>query len=134
MKQAGFTLIELLVVIAIIGVLSAVVLVSINPRRIMDESRFAQAKEHLNFISQAMEAYHVIHRGEYPADVSRNTLPPEIANELKTGKWPESPWGQPTSYDWDNINEDGEQYYQISLRFCAVDEPSNCKFPVLDWA
>lgn len=135
MKQAGFTLVELLVVIAIIGVLAAVVVVAINPRRIMDEAHFAQAKEHLTLLNNAMEAYLIVHDGEYPPDVNRG-IPSGLEQELKTGDWPNTPWGPPTTYDWDNIYDPvtGEQYYQFSLRFCEYGNPSNCRYPELEWA
>jgi hypothetical protein len=114
-------------------VLAATVLISINPRRIQDETHFSQAKEHLNLLNNAMEAYLVLHNGEYPPDVDRG-IPSALVSELKTGNWPHTPWGSPTTYDWDNINEDGEQYYQFSIRFCALTDSSNCKFPQLEWA
>lgn len=135
MKQAGFTLIEILIVIAIIGILSAVVLVAINPRRMMDEAKFSQAKEHLSLLNNAMEAYLVINGGVYPEDVDRG-IPGGVEKELKTGNWPDTPWGPPTTYDWDNIYDPntGQQYYQFSIRFCELNNPSNCRFPELEWA
>ncbi|MDB5266886.1 MAG: hypothetical protein JWN89_701 [Parcubacteria group bacterium] len=54
-KQKGFTLIELLVVIAIIGVLSTVVLASVNSARL--KGRDAKRKSDLNTIYTAMNLY-----------------------------------------------------------------------------
>lgn len=62
-SSKAFTLIELLVVIAIIGVLSSVVLVSLNSARgdARDVTRSAQAKE----LKKALEVYYLEH-GSYP--------------------------------------------------------------------
>lgn len=133
MKQAGFTLIEILIVIVIIGVMAAVVLIAINPRRIQDETRFSQAKEHLSLLNNAMESYVIVHGGRYPDDVDRG-IPSGLEKELKTGDWPHTPWGPPTTYDWDNITENGEHWKQFSIRFCELGNPSNCRFPELEWA
>ncbi|MCX6703204.1 MAG: type II secretion system protein [Candidatus Zambryskibacteria bacterium] len=51
MKKYGFTLIELLVVIAIIGVLSSIVLGSLNSAR--SKSRYARAFSDMREISKA---------------------------------------------------------------------------------
>ena len=53
MKNRGFTLIELLVVIAIIGILSSVVLASLNSAR--DKGHDASAKASMNNIRAAAE-------------------------------------------------------------------------------
>ena len=63
MRSRGFTLIELLVVIAIIGVLSSVVLASLNTARMRarDTARVAIVKQ----IQAALAIYH-LDRSDYP--------------------------------------------------------------------
>ena len=61
----GFTLIELLVVIAIIGLLSAVVLSSLNTARM--RARDAQRKSDIVQIRNAMELYFLAN-GYYPSE------------------------------------------------------------------
>ena len=62
-KQKGFTLIELLVVIAIIGILSAVVLTSLNSSQ--QKARNAKRIADIKAISKAVEMYYIEH-GRYP--------------------------------------------------------------------
>jgi prepilin-type N-terminal cleavage/methylation domain-containing protein len=63
MPNRGFTLIELLVVIAIIGVLSSVVVASLNVARV--KSRDAQRRTELTQLQTALETYYIDH-GSYP--------------------------------------------------------------------
>lgn len=65
--KRGFTLIELLVVIAIIGILSSVVLASLNGarRKGRDARRVADVKQ----IQLALEMYYDANGGEYPDSV-----------------------------------------------------------------
>lgn len=62
-NKSGFTLIELLVVIAIIGLLSSVVLASLNTARA--KARDALRKESLVEIQKSLEMYYSDH-GSYP--------------------------------------------------------------------
>lgn len=62
--QKGFTLIELLVVIAIIGILSAVVLSSLNTARV--KARDANRVSELRQIEYALNLYFSVN-GQYPA-------------------------------------------------------------------
>ncbi len=62
-KNKGFTLIELLVVISIIGLLSSVVLASLNSAR--DKSRDAVRIQTLSQYASALELYHDA-TGHYP--------------------------------------------------------------------
>jgi len=55
-KTKGFTLIELLVVIAVIGLLSTIVMVSLNSARA--KARDARRKEDLKSIRTALEMYY----------------------------------------------------------------------------
>ena len=66
----GFTLIELLVVIAIIGLLSAVVLASLNTARA--KGMDAQRVSNLRNIQNALELYASDHSGQYPVSTNQN--------------------------------------------------------------
>ncbi len=65
-KTKGFTLIELLVVIAIIGILSSVVLASLNTAR--EKSRDAKRVSDIKQIQLALELY-FDSNGEYPDSI-----------------------------------------------------------------
>ncbi|MBU1110909.1 type II secretion system GspH family protein [Patescibacteria group bacterium] len=69
-NKKGFTLIELLVVIAVLGILSAVVLVAINPAERLRSARDAGAKSDIGQIATALESYYTDTNGTYPLTVS----------------------------------------------------------------
>lgn len=71
MKQRGFTLIELLVVIAIIGILSSVVLASLNSAR--EKSRDAKRVSDIKQLQLALELS-FDDNGNYPTSISVATL------------------------------------------------------------
>lgn len=56
-RQGGFTLVELLVVIGILAVLTAVVLVAVNPVRQFAQARDTQRRADVNTISASIVAY-----------------------------------------------------------------------------
>lgn len=97
-KNKGFTLIELLVVIAIIGILSAVVLVSLNSAR--QKSRDARRLSDIRQIQTAMELYYN-DNGAYPDQTAAGAAPTvtSIGTSGNTntewqdflGLWPTSP-------------------------------------------
>ena len=75
-KKSGFTLIELLVVIAIIGILSSVVLASLNSAR--EKSRDARRVSDIKQVQLALELY-FDDNGGYPIAASYAAL------DLSTG-------------------------------------------------
>ena len=71
MKKAtnrGFTLIELLVVIAIIGILSSVVVASLNSAR--KKARDARRVDEIKSLQLALELYFDANAGKYPKGLS----------------------------------------------------------------
>lgn len=81
-KNKGFTLIELLVVIAIIGILSSVVLASLNSAR--EKSRDAKRVSDIKQLQLALELY-FDSNGEYPAaltDLSPTFIPSDPLDPL----------------------------------------------------
>lgn len=75
-KNRGFTLIELLVVIAIIGILSSVVLASLNSAR--QKSRDARRVADIKQLQTALELYYDANSSVYPvklADLAPTYIP-----------------------------------------------------------
>ena len=77
-SNRGFTLIELLVVVAIIGLLSSVVLASLNTAR--SKSRDAKRVTDLKQIQLALELYADQNSGQYPPVLSGFVNPNYISN------------------------------------------------------
>ncbi len=80
-REGGFTLIELLVVIAIIGILSSVVLASLNSARA--KSRDARRVADVKQLQLALELY-FDSCGRYPAD-SSNALATSLSDGCPSG-------------------------------------------------
>lgn len=134
-KFRGFTLIELLIVIAIIGILASIFVPTLSLVR--DKAYQARAESELRSIRQALELYAGDH-DQYPPDVDRD-IPPGLEEYLAPGLWPNAAWSG-SVFDWENWAPDElahnpkEQIYQISIRFCPLGEPDQCRFPNQDWA
>jgi prepilin-type N-terminal cleavage/methylation domain-containing protein len=127
----AFTLIELLVVIAIIGILSAVVLASVNSSR--SKGRFATVTDQMNEIARVVEMANNDNNA-YPADVGPDTMPTELADYMSA--WPTPPcdgW----VYDYENWNSGDNIAIDIRntanetiLYRCILDNTTNC--PAID--
>lgn len=92
-QQKSFTLIELLVVIAIIGLLSSIVLVSMQDVR--EKARDAKRKQDISQIITALELYYVSHE-EYPASGGAAS--------------PNSGWSNSGDSSWDTLQTKLTEY------------------------
>ncbi len=102
-RKRGFTLIELLVVIAIIGILSSVVLASLNSarRKGRDGRRIADIKQ----LQLALELYYDAN-GSYPAALTTaNLVTPGYISVI-----PSDPDGTSGVYPYDQVSS-GSSYY-----------------------
>ncbi|MBU2592789.1 type II secretion system GspH family protein [Patescibacteria group bacterium] len=76
-KQSGFTLVELLVVIGILAVLTAVVLVAVNPGRQLAQARDTQRRADVNTVITSITAYMADpeNNGQLPAGLVTPCVP-----------------------------------------------------------
>ena len=79
-RSRGFTLIELLVVIAIIGILSSVVLASLNSAR--SKARDAQRLSDIRQVQLALELYADSNGGAYPDPDTGDTIPAALVPDF----------------------------------------------------
>lgn len=130
--SSGFTLIELLIVISIMAILMYNILPVLS--RAKEKAYLTRAEMEFTSVNASLQAY-LTEYGEYPPDANRD-IPPGLEEFLAPGIWPDAAW--PGSvFDWENWDDPdnpGEKIYQISVRFCPVGQPSECRFPDEDWA
>jgi prepilin-type N-terminal cleavage/methylation domain-containing protein len=127
----GFTLVELLIVISIIVLLLNAILPALSRAR--DKAFYARALAEFQSVEGSLQQY-LNDYGSFPPDANRD-IPPGLEEYLAPGIWPDAAW--PGSvFDWENWNDPvtGEKIYQISVRFCPVGQPSQCRFPNEEWA
>jgi type II secretion system protein G len=118
----GFTLIELLVVIAIIGILSSVVLSSLNSARA--KARDAKRKMDLHSLELAVQLYYSTN-GTYPDNAAGGGIP----------SWPSGYQAELTPYIPSlplDPNNEGWRYYG-SYRMTWAPDP-NCNGQYVLWA
>jgi len=72
-KQRGVTLIELLLVIAIIAIITAAILVAINPAKRLAQSRNAKRWQETSAVLNAVLKYMVDNSGSYPSGIDSTT-------------------------------------------------------------
>jgi len=111
MKNKGFTLIELLVVIAIIGLLSSVVLASLNTAR--SKSRDAQRISDVRQLQTALEFFYDEH-GRYPRSTSCGATSPNSGwcnsvQSMSGGQWIRNGGGTSMSEFLPSMSEDPSQ-------------------------
>lgn len=93
MRQKGFTLVELLIVLAIIGVLAAIVLISLNSSRKggRDARRVADMRE----VATALQLYFAENSGypgpDTPSEAGPNPDDGDPDWSTFLGLWPQSP-------------------------------------------
>ena len=71
----GFTLLEVLLVVATLGILAAIVILAINPAKMLADARNAQRRIDVNTISNAVYEYAVDNNGTLPANITATATP-----------------------------------------------------------
>ena len=132
-KKGGFTIIELLMTISIIAILAHYIIPTAVD--VKAAAHYAKALSEFSSVYKSFEQYKIDNGGNWPADTNRD-IPPGLEAYLAPGIWPDAAW--PGSvFDWDNWedpDDSSKRILQISVRFCPIGEPDECKFPTNDWA
>ena len=78
-KDYGFTLIELIITLAVIGVLVSLILVAINPQRIIEDTRDSRNRAEMNAVKTALQLF-FNDNNSYPGALA--ALVPDYAKAL----------------------------------------------------
>ncbi len=105
--QQGFTLIELLVVIAIIGILSSVVLASMNTAR--KKARDARRQADLKSLQLALESYYDTNSA-YPIEATETTVALGLTELTAGGMITALPTDPASSQSYRYHSDDGSEY------------------------
>lgn len=123
-QQRGFTLIELLVVIAIIGMLSSVILSSLNGAR--KKARDARRLADLKQLEAALELYYSDHTG-YPVSASQASVTSALTSSLTPtyiSNIPDDPLGG--SYHYVYKTTSGGEFYCLGAVIENTAPASTC--------
>lgn len=93
MLKKGFTLIELLVVIAIMAVISAAVLVAIDPIDKINAANDSRSQADIGQVASAVTAYATSNNGSYPAAADWGALGTALTTAGELTKMPVAPGG-----------------------------------------
>jgi type II secretion system protein G len=110
--KKGFTLIELLVVIAIIGLLSSIVLASLNTARA--KARDASRLEEIKQIKTALEFYYD-QNGFYPSLGADDTGYPISTLEPSIQAWLATISPDPTGQNWQYVRGPSKSSYGLEI-------------------
>ncbi len=69
-KKNGFTLIEVLLVVAIIGILAAIVIIAINPRKQLGDTNDAKRRADVTTILNGVYQYTIDNHGVIPSTIT----------------------------------------------------------------
>ena len=118
----GFTLIELLVVIAIIGILSSVVLASMNSAR--KKARDARRQSDLKSLQLALEGYYDSNT-HYPQQIAQGTVQAGLAGVASGGFIAVLPDDPDTSKDYYYISDAAGTKYCLGAALEANSTSTN---------
>lgn len=96
MRRPGFSLIEIMIVVSVIGILAAIVLPVY--RGVREKSQAVAAAASMVQIAKALDHYHATH-GDWPGDLNRRQLPPELKPYLPNDDFKTGPIGGVWDYD-----------------------------------
>ena len=116
---SGFTLVELLIVISILSILTALLLLTLNPMTQIQKGQDAKRQQDLKEINTALDTYYNDHN-YYPATLT------ELSAGMYIKKVPSDPQSANGWQDYDYVT-DGAAHPQWNVIFAKVNFPNpNC--------
>ncbi len=129
-KNRGFTLIELLVVIAIIGILSSVVLASLNTAR--KKARDARRVSDMKQLQLALELYFDANSNAYPISTTQGSASTTLAALVSSGYISTIPSEPSSGADYQYISDTNGAEYCLGTQIEGTLPSPSDTCPTLD--